>query len=396
MIDKSSILDNLEILSFPRLSGTKDEKKAFQILKEKIEYLGLKTYSQEFRFSTFYSRTYPKMGVLFTFWLFLVLVADIDFIFTLINIILIGFLFLILFLITRKPEHITLKHVFGSQNLFTILRPKSVSSNNIGELENTLKREKTIVFQSHIDSKGQNLSIQARIISFKVWSYSILSLIVLLILDSIFLVEFIIILEVIALCFYLLSTVFILINITTNKSKGAIDNASGMVILLELLKYYSKIDNRLNQYNIIFLFTGAEETGTMGIRHFYNMIKIYEKRNFIIFNFDAIGKDLEAFSRTSIKKKNNQFYELFFEETKKFGINLTLKRFSFGTHSDGIFMIGNKKYLGIGFGDIIAYQYVHSINDTIDKIDIKGLENLCNLLTNFIKKVDTNNSIIQW
>ena len=77
MIDEDSIKRNLEAFSFPRLSGTEDEKAAFKLLKRKIEDLNLNPIIQEFSFRTFYSRMYPKFAAILTFWLYFILFLNI-------------------------------------------------------------------------------------------------------------------------------------------------------------------------------------------------------------------------------------------------------------------------------------------------------------------------------
>jgi len=71
MIDEKRILENLKVFSFPRLSGTEFEKKSFNIAKNKIERLNLTPSVQEFSFSIFYSRVYPKIFLSLLFWLLL-------------------------------------------------------------------------------------------------------------------------------------------------------------------------------------------------------------------------------------------------------------------------------------------------------------------------------------
>ena len=48
----------------------------------------------------------------------------------------------------------------------------------------------------------------------------------------------------------LLSTVILLFNNTNNKSPGAVDNASGVSVVFELLKYYSNDNFSLKNHNI--------------------------------------------------------------------------------------------------------------------------------------------------
>ena len=53
MIDENRIKENLKSFSFPRLSGTDDERKAFNLAFKKLEQLKVIPLSQEFVFSTF-------------------------------------------------------------------------------------------------------------------------------------------------------------------------------------------------------------------------------------------------------------------------------------------------------------------------------------------------------
>ena len=75
MINEKRLKENLTTFSFPRLSGTDGEKKALNLARSKVEDLNLKPLIQDFVFSTFFGRTYPKMAfslgftVLFLFYL---------------------------------------------------------------------------------------------------------------------------------------------------------------------------------------------------------------------------------------------------------------------------------------------------------------------------------------
>lgn len=73
MIDEKRIVQNLKDFSFPRLSGTEFEKKSFNLVKKKIEELQLTPKIQEFTYSTFYSRIYPKISLTVLSWLLTVL-----------------------------------------------------------------------------------------------------------------------------------------------------------------------------------------------------------------------------------------------------------------------------------------------------------------------------------
>ena len=60
MIDEKRIQENIELLSFPRLFGSEDEKRAADIAKEKIEDVNYITEVQPFSFTRFYSIFYSR------------------------------------------------------------------------------------------------------------------------------------------------------------------------------------------------------------------------------------------------------------------------------------------------------------------------------------------------
>jgi len=121
MIDEKRILENLKAFSFPRLSGTESEKKSFNIAKNKIERLNLTPSVQEFSFSTFYSRVYPKVSLSLLFWLLLTLFLKVQVIFMYANLTIVLLVFVVLIGITRNPEKIKIGRKYNSQNLFVKL-----------------------------------------------------------------------------------------------------------------------------------------------------------------------------------------------------------------------------------------------------------------------------------
>ena len=172
------------------------------------------------------------------------------------------------------------------------------------------------------------------------------------------------------------------LNMTNNKSPGAIDNASGIAIVLELLNHYSAPKFRLKNYNLWFIFTGAEETGTMGIRHFYKIIEHLEREKSIMFNFDAIGRGLDVWTSTegALYFKNAENLNAFIHTKKKF----------IRTGRSDAYYLKKKNFGGFGFGDQSSYKYVHTINDTVDKVDPVLLEKLCKHILEVLNKIDNN------
>jgi hypothetical protein len=383
MIEEKRIKENLTAFSFPRLSGTEFEKKIFNLAKQKIENLNFTPSVQKFSFSTFYSRIYPKASIVLLFWLQLTLFLNIYWIFTFLSLFLSLIILLLLITFTRNPENIKFGKILDSQNLYIKLAMKSTNK------KKGINSDKNILLFSHLDSKGQLLPIKFRIQLYYTWSFSFTFGILINTINSLILMGaylWLFIIGVIILGINLISTIIITINSTNNKSKGAIDNASGVSCVLELLRYYSNPEFRLDNYNLWFVFTGAEESGTMGVRNFYQLIKDFNRETTYTINFDSIAKRFILYDHGLLNNKNYKSYNFILENKDTIRMERAHKIY-IGTYSDGLFLL-NKKFQGLGAGDKSGQKYVHSINDTIDKVDPKVLKKLCQFITILLKDID--------
>ncbi|MBY9009653.1 MAG: hypothetical protein KGD74_07305, partial [Candidatus Lokiarchaeota archaeon] len=79
---------------------------------------------------------------------------------------------------------------------------------------------------------------------------------------------------------------------------------------------------------------------------------------------------------------------LIINNTRNLKINHYITNRVLGTHSDGGFL-GNKGFQGYGIGEVEAYKYMHTPNDTLDKIDTAILKKLCLVLTDSLEKHDS-------
>ncbi len=389
MISEKGIRNNLEMISFPRLSGTNHEQRAADLIIDKIKDLNLVPQVQKFTYSSFYSRIYKKIAFSLIFWLVFVLFLDLSLLFTLINVIMIIIIFFPLILYTRKPEDIPFGKMYTSKNIYIDLKSEKRSKQieKYYNIEGTSDHHLQLIFISHIDSKSQTLAINLRVFSLKLWIYSIIvisvSLIVKYLIYNNFLFDLVIAIE---LVINLIGTILILFNTSKNRSDGAIDNGSGVSMVLELLKYYSEPQNRPENIDLWFVFTGAEETGTMGIRYFQEEIKKYDKKKVIFFNIDSVAQNLDIFGTVKLLSLKTDFFRLFFSFMRRLSSNIILKRYiSAVTHSDGYYL-KKKGYLGLDFGDKSSYKYIHSPEDKIDKVDPVFLSDICSALIKFINK----------
>ena len=152
-----------------------------------------------------------------------------------------------------------------------------------------------------------------------------------------------------------MASLLIWLNTTNNKSKGAIDNASGISCVLELLHYYSNPKNRLKNYDMWFVFTGAEESGTMGVRNFYKYMRDLDREKTFISNFDSIANRVNLWDHGLLTKKNIKSFEYLLQNKEIMNIVKT-RRFYIGTYTDGLFLL-NKGFQGLGSGDKSTYNY---------------------------------------
>ena len=378
MIDEKRLKENLTIFSFPRLSGTDGEKKALNIARSKVEDLNHDPLSQTFVFSTFFGRAYPKIIFISGFGILFLLFLDINAIIILISLAFITLLMVALLLFARKPENIRIRNKLNSENLYVKIRSKHNEKDKMEEE----RKARNILFMCHLDSKGQRFSILGRVRIIRTWVFSWVVLIFILICSNYLFTSLYVLFHVLGtvpLGVNLIATILFLLNTTNDESRGAIDNSSGIACVLELLNHYTNPESRLENFNLWFVFTGAEECGTMGIRNFYYKISKISKEHSFFFNFDAIARNLYLFPGKKMSKQVETVFEMFLKNKRGIEIKRNPKKIYFGTHSDGHYL-KKKKFFGIGIGDMESYEYIHSIHDTVDKVDISLLKNLCEMI----------------
>ncbi|TKJ20970.1 MAG: hypothetical protein CEE43_10905 [Promethearchaeota archaeon Loki_b32] len=383
MIEEARIKKNLKEFAFPRLSGTEFELKAFNKVKRAVENLNLEFEIQRFTFSSFYSRLYPKIAFLSFSLIIFLLYLNILMIMSLILIHILLSILIASIILTRNPEKIQFISRLRSQNL--LVKIKSISN----DIKNN---DRIALFMSHLDSKAQRFKVRIRIRIIKLWiSSSIVLAAIIILKNSVFIgLELIFyIIGVFPLILNIFASIIMILNTTDNSSIGAVDNASGIACNLELVNYYTIPENRLTNFNLWFLFTGAEECGTMGIRHFYNNLENFDTEKSIIFNFESIAKHAFLFPGGKEGDHAKDIDNLLINNKRDLRINHFITNRVFGTHSDGGFL-GDRGLQGYGIGEVEAYAYMHTPNDTIDKIDTNLLKKVCLVLTDALKDYDSN------
>ena len=344
MADENRIKETIEMFSFPRLSGTEGEKKALQLAIQKVKELNLQPLTQDFVFSTFFGRMYPKLAFFFgSMTFFLLYLNFITFIIPILLLVF-GVFLCVLFILAIHPEAIRLPKKLNSSNLYIKVNHKSINNKS-----NTIP-EKNLLFMCHLDSKGQRFSILYRIRIIRTWVFSGVVVAMILVLKNLVFTQFpflFFIIGTVPIGFNLGSMILFLLNSTNNSSNGAIDNASGIACVFEILSHFSDLKSRLKNHNILFVFTGAEECGTMGIRNLYQLLKNLDKEETVIFNFDSIAKNTYLFPDKNSSDQVKTIFRMLTNKNNDLIIKRNPKKLPFGSHSDGYYL-KKKGFHGIG------------------------------------------------
>jgi len=202
--------------------------------------------------------------------------------------------------------------------------------------------------------------------------------------------------------FVLTAAIFLLVY-DNNKSKGSIDNASGVSILIELIKLFKK--NPLENYDIIFLWSGAEEWGLKGSksfckRHRSNLSEKYDLDRSFNINIDMVGTYIGLKSRNSTHFKSQKgIFNLnkILEETA-IELNVPLNKFKkiLGPKTDHLSFRSFAKKTRSSFQVACFHsekdsKFIHSSKDTPDKCSSQNLNGCLDICYTTIRSIDLMN-----
>ena len=391
--NKEKLFNYVKIFSFPRLAGTVGEKKAVDLTIQTFKEIGFEDNqikSQNFEFSTFYSKTMIKIIILMNL-TFVLLILLIKYLFTYLTLFTILILLLIFLSMLKALKHPELKgfwekhfgKFFNATNVYIEIPATNASSKKVGN----------IIVSAHLDSKSQTFKTFWRIILVRIWFYSE---IILFLFYTLFLIDYhflivhfrliLILLEIIIMTGTILTTIsnFILLFLRTgNKSLGSLDNSTGMAIVFELSSFFK--NHPLDNFNIWFCQFSAEEIGTMGSRKFLDIHEEEFTKNYTFqINFDMVSiKDNNDFieyikSYGFIPRKNiSPILSGYFKKAAKIemvrsnGFHVLL-----GAHTDSI-PFHLRKFDSIDITTRSAANYTHSGEDTPDKVNPQILFDTC-------------------
>lgn len=177
----------------------------------------------------------------------------------------------------------------------------------------------------------------------------------------------------------------------SNYSPGAMDNASGVGILLALAEYFGTLP--IETVNICYLFTGAEETGMHGSTTFVSSLQ--DNKRIVVLNFDMVGIGQElnyVYKEGTINpiypdKKINSLIKMLEPKAKKIWY----------IQKSGDFVPFIRKGITAASLEVGGFEgtssVYHTIWDTIDRIQISSLDMVIRMCVRFIHQLSDKDNL---
>ncbi len=387
-IEEKNAYEITKKLAFPRLVGTEGYKKAVGIVEEEFQRAGYDSITREKFKTSLYSWNLSRWAFLPMSFL-LVFIAYSVFINPWLTLI-----FLAVFLLLGNkglkmisPEEVKLskneKYVFDAENVIVNLKSKNSKA--------------TVVVMAHLDSKGQFFPKIFTIIMFIVPVFGFIIFGVLYLILSIVMILLALENLVLFVILFVISVIIAIIaglnsfNIVNNASSGASDDGAGVGAIIELSRFFKK--NPLENIDLIFFATGAEELDTGGSRNFIKTHKNeFDRKKSFFINLDSFGgkEPARLINRFGIPKRSGSkmLGDLFLESAEELNIRINDIYMPAGAWSDFMPMVrAGFEACWIDFSSD-SIKYVHTRKDTISKISQEALNKGILLCADVIKKLN--------
>jgi acetylornithine deacetylase/succinyl-diaminopimelate desuccinylase-like protein len=378
MNDYRTSIENIlrTIVSFgPRAIGSEAERKSADFIEKHFQQAGIEVERQNFTASFFPLIVAGKIITGLTL-VILILSAVLYTSHPLITLILLGLL------LVQVP--LVMFAVAGSR--LSKIGQRFPTCNLIGRVSGEKKELPTILLVAHYDSKSQSLNMAWRVILFlvPVAMATILFAATLLHLIGIFAVPVWAIWLIVALAGICLTVLFF--SQTSNRSPGAIDNGSGVAILLSLAERLpAKISQ---QVNLVFLATGAEEVGLAGAIQFVRAdCQNLRQNRTLVMNLDGLGCG-GVVTMAGLKKFGQfQFADQAKTSLKEHGFSVRHYKAVPGVGLDHIpFMRAGYSAVSFTQGSGKSARRMHSPRDVIESVDFDELARLAQAFETMIER----------
>jgi len=305
--------------------------------------------------------------------------------------------------------YISIKLGFPKFRRYTFLG-KETSKNLIVEFPTKTEGKKPVaILTAHYDSFSANLPFRLQGVLFFIFKTIIIPYLCITLSLSIWIlfgtnsVNFYLVANLIfisSISNILITLLIALMLYSTKESTGAIDNASGVSILIEIAKYLKK--NPLRNMDVIIIFTGAEEWGLIGAkrylkRHMSYLQEKYDLDKSFNINYDMIGSYIGLIHEKGIfkKKRINKSLNMYVEEAAE---KLNIKYYE---HSHFINpKTDHRKFLKFArktkskfqvacFHSARDSKYIHSPRDTPNKCSPENLNGVFNISVETLNNIDS-------
>ncbi len=376
-----------EKLAFPRLVGSKGEKKAIQIILDEFKKVEYNTIHRESFKTSFYNWIFLRYAFI-PIGIGLILLAVSFFINSWLTL---GFIALNIFMASKILGLATTDKIHLLKD-----REKNYDTENIYVDLKSKNAKATIIFMGHWDSKSQTFPSSIRII---ISLITLLSFFIMLLIYLIFaIIELIFSFNNSIADFVLLysSITFAIIanlnyfNKTGNNSPGAYDNAAAVGVIIELARYFK--ENPLENIDLICLCTSSEELNLGGAKDFIKNHKHdFDKKSTYFINFDLIGgKELiKVVTSYGIPRKESskKLNDLFLTSAKELNIKANKTYLITGAWSDYMPIV-QEGFEACWIGSQPGLKYVHTKKDDMNLVSKQGIRNILLLCVDVVNKIN--------
>jgi len=386
--NKQQVLNHITNLAYNRNASSVGETKAINYIKGELEKEQINTKIEHFNFS---GARRIVMRIFYTLFISYLLI------FRLFLVIIVYYIIKTLFATTRR---ITLIKKEESKNIFTLISANKQSD-----------PRPLVIFTAHYDSFTSMIPYKIQKVLFFAFRVVIIPFLgflvfisLLLILDFIYYEPYsqyiLNLVTISSIIQFIIILVIVMLVYEINRSYGSIDNASGVSILIELAKELNK--NPLDNIDILFLWTGAEEWGNKGARNFYqehrkDTLLKYDLNKSCNINIDMVGTYIGLVDKIGIirkKKMNGNLNNLIIQSANELNIPLVNYPVLIEPRSDQrIFNKLKKKNKGFQlalFHSAKDSKFIHSSQDSPDKCSVECLNGCLAICHKTLLKMDSD------
>jgi len=182
---------------------------------------------------------------------------------------------------------------------------------------------------------------------------------------------------------------------TVINSTGALDNASGVVVLLEALRIISTMTKKNSfQKNLIFVFFGSEELGHQGSKYYVGQLQDTEQKNIkLMINLDELSAGrMKGYTLNTSTKLKNTINNILTDTGSQYLVHSqypfksdkstdwhafteqgieTMQPWRWRYENESSF--NRYRHMNFDEGESMSHHYRHTKADTLDKLDISSL-----------------------